>query len=218
MIEFLGIAASLIAIASAILAIRKWLIPKRAFADESFRKAWLNLEYYYGQWIAADYPAKHKHLIESEDFKWIGIHKTRILRRSDADRRVFLFVCAVKNGVWGEWWPVDVESEKLFVALATLLDGMAGWRPVWRTAYLLQHLSFKEGLGWIERLPEKLQSDQTVQDALTVIRQRRVIAYLEEVSQARNSHLRDKAFKMLEDIKAYHGEDVQLHYPDPNAI
>ena len=215
MVEYLGIAASVIAILSAIFALRKRIFPKTAVASESLTKAEANFDYYFNKWMEAGYSTKHKYLISWDDFMQIDRHQKVFMAKKDENKRLFLLVCAVKNGTWGEWWPEDIPWRRLVGALATLLNGEAGWRPVWRAAYLIEKLVNKNQTELIDLLPDDIIDDKEVKEVIQVITKMSVVKYLEGVTQGNNSHLRDKAFTILEDIKAYHEADLEIKYPDP---
>lgn len=217
MIEVLGLIASAIAIATGIFAVRRRLFPSQVVSSESFTKAMANFEYYYNQWQAANYSVKHKHLIPWDDFKEIGRHREKFLYGVDKNAQIFLLVCSVKHGLWGEWWPENINNKNLITGLATLLNGQAGWRPLWRAAYLIQKLSNNDQKRSIGNIPRELSIDIEVQKVLPIIGNNGVIEHLEDITQGSNSHLRDKAFTILEDIKAYHGENVGLKYPNPES-
>ena len=215
MIEILGVIASVIAVATAIFAVRKRLFPSKVVSSESLTKAKANFDYYFSQWRETDYGTKHKHLIPWDGFKEIGRHRKEFRSIEKEEARLFLFVCAVKHGLWGDWWPGDVNKKSAILALAALLNGRAGWRPVWRAAYLIEKLSNEDSRDWTNDLPIGLSDDANVQETVRIMKDTGAVKHLELVSQGNNSHLRDKAFTILEDIKAYTGDEVQLQYPDP---
>lgn len=212
MVEFLGIAASLIAIASAVVAVRRWLRPTQVVTSDSLRKAEATFDFYFKQWSAASYALKHVYIVPWEDFVEIGRHRRRFLSLT-GDENCYLMVCTVKHRMW-DWWSPNADPMKLICALSTLLDGKSGWSPIWRAAFRIENLAERVSAEWYNDLPIELSSNENFIEAISVVRTTGVVKYLERVSQTDTSYIRDKAFAMLEDIRDCTGEKVELKYPD----
>lgn len=213
--DYLKLVVSVIGTVSAVIVLLKWILPRFTATVVSLRKAKGTIQYYFRDWNEAPVDSKNEFIIPYKEFLEVDRHRDRVFVANGHSVQSFLLTCAVVHRLWPKWLKFEYHSQTVISSLATLLNGRAGWRPVWRSAYLLQGFSDQYGYDWIQLLPSGLLRDEAAAFALQQIKNRTVISYLEGISEGHNSHLRDKAFEILEDLRSHHGESPQLRYPEP---
>lgn len=215
MVEVLGLVAALIAIGGFIWAMLRHFRPEKAKRAKAFSEATTSLAYGYNNWREATLSSKYLHLLSYDDFKKVALHKNQMAVLPEGEQ-IFMFVCSIVHGLWGDWMPRGIPADRLLPSVITLLDGRPGWRPVWRAAYIIEFLS--DGPEeWLRYFPEELQSNSNAVQVREVISGDGVISYLVATTQGDNSHLRDKAYKTLQEIDAYSPGEVPPEFNKANV-
>ncbi|MDH3891112.1 MAG: hypothetical protein OEV49_08495 [candidate division Zixibacteria bacterium] len=215
MVEALSVIAALIAIGGFIWAMIRHFRPEKAKRAKAFSEATASLAYGYSSWRDADFASKYLHLLSYDDFKKVALHRDQMAVLPEGEQ-LFMFVCSIVHGLWGDWMPRGIPSERVLSDVITLLDGRPGWRPVWRAAYIIESLT-DGGDEWIRYLPGELQDNSNAVQVREVIGGDGVIAYLVAMTQGDNSHLRDKAYATLQEIDAYSPGEVPPEFNKANV-
>lgn len=202
MVEALGIIAALIAIGGFIWGAIRRLRPERVKRLQALSEAKTNLAYCYQNWREASLPSKHLHLLSNDDFNKVVIHKNQMTALSE-DERLFMLVCSIVHGLWGDWIPGGVGKERILAAVVTLLDGRRGWRPVWRSAYIIEMLYDESPNAWHVHVPQELQANDNFKLVCKIISGIGVIPYLAGLAKGDNRHLLDKSYALLQEIDAF---------------
>lgn len=216
MVEALGLIAALIAIGGFVWATIRYFQPEKARQAQALNEAKTTLEYCYDNWREATVSSKHLHLLSYEDFLKVAFHKNQIAALSE-NERLFMFVCSIVHGLWGDWMPRDVASEKILTAVVTLLDGRRGWRPVWRSAYIIEMLTGESKNAWHIHVPKELEDNDNLKLVSKKISGIGVIPYLAGLAKGDNPHLLDKSYALLQEIEAYSPGKVPPEFNKANV-
>lgn len=216
MIETLGLVAALIAIGGFIWAMIRHFQPEKAKRAQSLHEAKTTFTYCYNNWREATLSSKHLHLLSNEDFKNVAFHKNLITNLSE-NERLFMFVCSIVHGLWGDWIPRDIASEKILIAVVTLLDGRRGWRPVWRSAYIIEMLAGESKDTWHIHVPKELQDNDNLKLVCKTISGIGVISYLAGLAKGDNPHLLDKSYALLQEIDAFSPGEIPPEFNKANV-
>ncbi|MEE9441474.1 MAG: hypothetical protein V3V99_02250 [candidate division Zixibacteria bacterium] len=216
MVEALGLIAALIAIGGFIWGTIRRLQPEKAKRAQALNEAKTNFAYCYNNWQEATLSSKHLHLLSNEDFKKVVFHKAQITALSE-NERLFMFVCSIVHGLWGDWIPRDIDPEKILTAVVTLLDGRRGWRPVWRSAYIVEMLTGESKNAWHIHVPKELQDNDNLKLVRKIISGIGVIPYLAALAKGDNRHLLDKSYALLQEIDAFNPGKIPPEFNKANV-
>lgn len=218
MAEWLGIVAAVIAIGSFTWALFKKILPNRVRNSQEIRNVRSIISFASGNWQQATYSSKNLHIISYEDFQKVMAYRHQ-LKMLTEDERLFLFVCSIVHGLWGEWIPEDIATKKVIVAASMLTDGRRGWRPVWRSAYIIEKLSGRIPERWQDVISDEVRDNSNFAQVEAVISTSSVVTYLEGMARGKNTHLVDKSYALLQEIDSFDpgsvsGDFVKSNVPD----
>lgn len=202
MIEALGLIATLIAIGGFIWGVIRRFQPEKVRRAQALNETKTNLAYRYNNWREAPLSSKNLHHLSNVEFKNVVFHYNQITALSE-DERLFMFVCSIVHGLWGDWIPRDVAFDKILTALITLLDGRSGWRPVWRSAYIIEMLAGESKNSWYIHVPKELQDSDNLKLVRKIISGTGVISYLASLAKGDSRHHLDKSYALLQEIDAF---------------
>ena len=208
MFETLGLIASVIGIASAIWAIFRFILRPYIERYRSYKNVLDMIKDHFNRWKKVDYSARAHSLII--DYKFLEVNKFRHrLRELDREKLAFLLRCAVQSGIggeWGDWLVINKENEKIIPALITALDGTAGLRPIWRSAYILEK-TFGKGINRLfYQLPPEMKDNESIQFAFKVMSEEGVVEYLTSTSKGTDKDLKRKAQLVIQEIEQFSGQ------------
>jgi len=204
MSEIIGIIASVIGIATFIWGIYKFI------GQTEYKKIFKVIDEHFQRWKESDYSSRGGTLIEYSRFLKINRFRSKF-RKVEKDKMAFLLRNAVQNGMggqWGKWLAMNTNNEKIVEPLILALDGTAGEKPMWRSAYILEKIFTKEINQVAVQLKPELMNNEYVKLAIEVIRTTGVEKYLENILQNKNEQGKRKsdAQLLLQEIEAFSKE------------
>ena len=163
------------------------------------------------RWKDLNYTARGDALFSYNEF--LNVNKLRdYLSDLDKDELAYLLRCSIQNGMggeWGRWLRVNKDNEKIVTPLVVAINGIAGWRPMWRSAYVLEKIFGKDILVFFEKfkpeLVEELRANEAIQAIVTVgIKKRLTLLSIEnhEKSKAALSVL-DEIYTFSKEIEEF---------------
>jgi hypothetical protein len=94
----------------------------------------------YRRWKELGYSGRGSALIPYDAFLAAEDHWGAFAGQDDL-KRAYILRCAVQNGMgarWGKWLRSNAENRLIVEPLFMALQGDSGWKPMWRSAYILQ--------------------------------------------------------------------------------
>jgi len=167
-------------------------------------------------WKSLKYSGRGDALISPNEFK--PINKFRdMLTELDKERLAYLFRCAVQNGLnaeWGKWLWMNKDNELIVYPLVIVLDGIAGWRPRWRSAYILE-ITFGDDIALlIQGLSSEIIKDANTKAAFEVMATSGVSEYLDTIAESNHEKkeeatlVKDEIAKFLDGLANYKDEQT----------
>ncbi|MBF0136408.1 MAG: hypothetical protein H7833_04965 [Magnetococcus sp. DMHC-1] len=114
------------------------------------------------RWVEYNYLARGGTLIKYDDFLKINKYRSNLIVELGNNENAFLLRCAIQNGMggeWGKWVPYNTNNEKIILPLIASLDYSSGWKPAWRSAFVLERLYNINIYRIIEKNAIKLSDD-----------------------------------------------------------
>jgi DNA-directed RNA polymerase subunit L len=205
MIEILGIISSIIGIAGGIWAVIRFILKPILRKRRDFREVINTIEKHFKTWKSVNYSFRKDPLIKYEDFLKINRFAPN-LRKMNEEKMAFLLRNAVQHGLggdWGYWLVVNKNNEKVIDALIPSLDGTAGWRPIWRSAYILERTAIGKINTLYNKLSDKLEKSRDVKFVFEIIKKIGTVRYLQSILESGQKELKDKAQKILQEIEVF---------------
>jgi len=211
MIEVLGIVASIIGIAGAIWALMRYLLRHRLRKEESYREVLAMVDEHYAKWKKGPYESRGGSLISREKFDKVNRFRDR-LRKLDEEKLAFLLRCAIQNGMsgeWGDWLILNKANINTLPTLTRALKGEAGWRPIWRSAYILEKTCGRNMDSILEKLSREERSNATIASTIDVIVEQGTKKYLRGLSMSGSPDMKKKAEMVLQEIECFSAQTNQ---------
>lgn len=202
MSEIIGLIASVIGIATFI-----WGIVKLIVWTE-YKKILKVIDAHFQRWEESDFSSRGGTLIEYSKFLEINRFRSKF-RKAEKDRMAFLLRNAVQNGMggqWGKWLTMNTNNEKIVYPLILSLDGTAGEKPMWRSAYILEKIFRKDISQVVDRLNPELENNENVKLAIKIMSMTGVEKYLENILQSEQGKRKSDAQLLLQEIKTFSKE------------
>lgn len=205
MAETIGIISSIIGITGAIWASIRFILRPYLEKKRNCRNLINILEEHFQVWRDVSYSFRGNPLMKYEEFLQINRFRSKLRKTSD-EKKVFLLRNAVQYGLsgdWGYWVVINKNNKKIIDALIPALDGTAGWRPIWRSAYILEK-TFEDKINSLyEKLLNKMKENENVKFAFETMKTTGVERYLQSISRGTQKGLKDKALKVLQEIEEF---------------
>lgn len=205
MIELLGVISAILAILTFGWGIMKFVLRPYLNRRKDYGDMERTIEGHFKMWKAVDYSYRADPLLDNKDFSRVNKFRKK-LRKMDKERLAFILRNAVQLGMkgdWGYWLALIKDNDTIIQALIPTLDGTAGWRPMWRTGYIMEKLIGEQNNVFIERVPTKIKDNECFKEVLDVIITIGVKKYLKIVSNGDDERLSDKAKMVLQEINQY---------------
>ena len=207
--EIVGLIASVIGIISVFFAIIKFLLRPYIESKKEYKKILEIIDVHFKKWKELSYLARADSLIIGENFSKINKYQHK-LQKLNKEKFSFLLRCAIQNGMngkWGDWLVLNKDNEKIIPALVVALDGNAGWRPIWRSAFILEKTLGKKIKYLFNQMPDEMQQNENLKLVFKIINGQGVYEYLLSISEGNNGNIKSKAQLVLQEIDQF---SVQL--------
>lgn len=201
--EWLGLVAAIVGIVAGILSIIQFIL--KPFLHK--RKIFVEFSKIYESWKNSNH--NFKYLFENEnDFLKLISHKKKLKNLSD-EKLAFILLNSIKFcDEMRYWFEKNRNNREAVRQTIIFLDGRAGWRPIWRSAFLLQNINSVIIDDVLKEIPDKIKEDERIKFALETIKNKSVKEYLSKVAQLDDDkEHKDKARKVLDEIKRFELED-----------
>jgi len=203
--EIIGIIASIIGIVGFV-----WVIIKFVFINRKRDYKDVNniIDEHFAVWKRVNFSSRGNSLINYKDFKKVNKFRSKLVK-NDKDKMAFLMRCAVQNGMggaWGHWLVLNKNNEKIVTPLILALDGMAGYQPRWRSAYILEKTFGKSINQVFEKLDTNMKKNEDIKFVFHVMFNEGVEKYLQNVSKGTQKELKLKAQRVLQEIEVFFKE------------
>ncbi|MEK6616118.1 MAG: hypothetical protein AABZ32_08420, partial [Bacteroidota bacterium] len=143
---------------------------------------------------------------EKEILKKINKFRPKF-KKLEKEKMAFLLRNAIQNGMggqWGKWLIVNQNNEKIIEPLVKSLKGNEGWRPMWRSAYVLEK-TFGENIDkFFSQLDSGLKENSQIQSVIHVLNTAGVKTYLEGIAKNKQDGRSSKAQAFLQEIQTFH--------------
>jgi len=200
MIEIVGLVSSVIGILTFI-----WGIAKFAARETEYKRIRKLIDEHYKTWKELGYILRGGAIVEKETVKRINKFRSK-LKNIDDGQKSFLFRIAIQNGMigeWGKWLLMNKHNSEIVEPLVKCLNGEEGWRPRWRSAYVLEKTFEKDINKVLGQLNSNLNKNDQTQLALHVINTDGVERYLKDISQDKQEERHKHAQALLQEIGAF---------------
>lgn len=156
----------------------------------------------YNLWYTTKVNSKALYVLPYYLFSEVLVYKD-YLKDISYNQKRFLFLSAIVNGRWADWFPDYYRTSDMFADLSGLLYGSNGWRPIWRTAYILEKLSLIKEVNVRKEMGIDSVVDRNLNLVLDTIENKSTVEYLNDVVEQNKGSLSDKARMILNEIRAY---------------
>jgi hypothetical protein len=205
MIETLGVIASIVGIGGAFWALTRYILRHRIEKEERYGNILTLIGEHYAKWENDSYESPNGSLISLEQFGEINRFRDR-LKKLDEQKRAFLLRCGVQHGMageWGDWLLLNKQNAQTSRALIRALKGEGGWRPIWRSAYILEARFGQNMDSLLDKLSREEKNNENIMSAVAVISEQGVEDYLQSISSGGIPSLKKKAEAVLAEIKCF---------------
>ena len=205
MIEILGIIASIVGIAGAIWALIRYILRHRFQKEESYGNILSMVGEHYAKWEKDPYESPDGSIISREKFGEINRFRDR-LQKLDEQTLAFLLRCGIQHGMageWGDWLLLNKQNNQISHTLIRALKGEGGWRPIWRSAYILEKTFGRNMDSLLDELTGEERDNESIMSAVAVISEQGVKEYLRSISLSGTPGLRKKAEVVLQEIACF---------------
>lgn len=203
--EIIGAIASIIGIISVAFAIIKFLLRPYIERKREYKNVLEIIDEHFKKWKELGYLARSDSLIIGDNFSKINKYQYK-LQKLNKERLSFLLRCAVQNGMngkWGDWLILNKDNDKIVSALVRALDGSAGWRPIWRSAFILEKTFWKKTKYLFNQLPAEMQQNENIKFVFNVMNEQGVYEYLLSMSKSNNENIKPKAQLVLQEMEQF---------------
>lgn len=205
MIEILGIISSIIGIAGGIWAGIRFILKPILRKRRNSREVINIIEEHFKIWKGVNYSFRKDPLIKYEEFLKISRSKPN-LRKINKEKMAFLLRNAVQYGLasdWGYWLVMNKNNEKVIDALIPSLDGTAGRKPIWRSAYILERTVIGKINTLYNKLSDKMKKNRDVKFVFEIMKKIGTVRYIQSILESGQKELKDNAQKVLQEIEAF---------------
>jgi hypothetical protein len=200
--ELLSLIASIIAIVGGVWAFGKFILRPLNNKRREFSRVVKIIDDDFERWKENSYSSLDDYLIMGERFLEVNKFRDKLLK-IEKDKLTYLFRCSVQNGKWGEWLLINQDNDKIIPILILILDGGGGWRPIWRSVYILEKVFGKSINQLFNHLPEDKQENENIQFAFEVMKSKGVESYLKDLSKRTEDEWKTKARQVLHEIEHF---------------
>lgn len=202
--EILGVISSIIGIIGGFWAGIRFILKPILRKKRSYREVIDIIEEYFKRWKDVNYSFRGEPLIRYEEFFKINKFRSN-LRKMNKEKIAFLLRNAVQHGLggdWGYWLVINKNNEKVINALIPALDGTAGWRPMWRVAYILERTVGGKINSLYNEFSE-MKENRNAKFVLEIMKKTGTVRHLHSILKDPQEELKDKAQKVLQEIETF---------------
>lgn len=170
------------------------------------------------RWNELNYSARGGAMISHDDFLIVNKYRKRF-KNKNLELKAYLFRNALQNGLggnWGYWLYLNKDNVKIISPLVLGLNKSAGFRPNWRSAYILEKLFLKN----IDKLDlfvnaEKLQiNDKSI---LEIIKNNKVESEIHRMSIKGTKEEKEKIQLVIEELDKF-SKDIDAFAKEQTII
>ncbi len=179
------------------------------------------IEERFQKWKDLNFSSRGGTLIKYDDFLEVNKYRDKFEKEQDKEKLSFLLRCAVQNGMggqWGKWLIMNANNEKIVLPLIAALDEMGGWKPAWRSAYLLEVTLKNEIDSICDKLDTEILEDEYTKFAIQILKEEGVKKYLHNIvnnNESKTKQVKDARI-VLDEIR-YFSNDIQEYIKNQNV-
>lgn len=205
MIETIGILSSILGLIGVVWAIINFVFKPYFRRQEEFKKICTLVDDSYKRWKELSYSARGGTIISHDDFLVVNKYRSKFKKKTP-EIKAYLLRSAIQNGLggnWGSWLEMNRNNKKILLPLFLALNKSAGFRPAWRSAYILEKL-FSGNISEIDSfiLENKIYKINN-EPILDVIKKCNVESELLKITKNGNKEDGEKCQYVIEEIETF---------------